>query len=743
MASELLSSKVRINEEAAKLPTVPGTSTSICAAIGITQRGPINQEVISTSFPDWLKTFGHLTSNADLWLAAMSFFENGGKDLRTVRVVHYTDITNAGTKTSAAATVNILNASASPSAAVVTGSISGPYNLEPGDTLLVDLDQAGSPTTVTFLATAGLKNNTGAATYALSNGQTLTLSVNGGPTQSVLFSTGSFVDIGAATPQEVVNVINASIVGAQASLPGSNVVRITSDTRGTGSTVNIIGGTGRTALAYTTGTGTNGTGNVVNIDAVTVTEIKTAVELAVAGVTVTNVGGAVRISTNATGDTRYVQVTAPSTADDELGIDNAVHRGGAGTAVNTLRADAKTDGTYGNNVRLIVADASSGDATEFDLRVEESGIIVERWPNLSMADTAPRYVETILNDLNTGSDLVVLTDLDVTGTQRPANGTYGPMTGGLDGLSDNGSIGDTDYIGSSVTRTGLRALDTDADIRILMAPGRATAALHLAMLSYAETTREMKMICILDPPANQSASQMISYVDDNGLRGLTEFGAIYWPRVGILNPNKSVLGNTDQITVAPSGLVAGMYARLDASKEGGVYEAPAGVGVGRLIGALSVENVAANDEAVRDLVYPKLINPIWKNGVVTVDGCRTLKADGNFPTIGERRGMIFIEQTCKAAMEKRRMRGNTPKSRQEAANEMEIFLRGEMRNDAFASTDPKTAFFVDVGAKLNPASVVRARKMIGRVGVATKSPAEFIVLSFSQDTRALDQELAA
>ena len=65
-----------------------------------------------------------------------------------------------------------------------------------------------------------------------------------------------------------------------------------------------------------------------------------------------------------------------------------------------------------------------------------------------------------------------------------------------------------------------------------------------------------------------------------------------------------------------------------------------------------------------------------------------------------------------------------------------------MKNGAFASNDPKTAFFVDFGAALNPPSVVFSRQVIGRIGLATAKPAEFIILRFSQDTRALEEELA-
>lgn len=60
-----------------------------------------------------------------------------------------------------------------------------------------------------------------------------------------------------------------------------------------------------------------------------------------------------------------------------------------------------------------------------------------------------------------------------------------------------------------------------------------------------------------------------------------------------------------------------------------------------------------------------------------------------------------------------------------------------------AEEEADKAFFVDVSDQLNTPSVIFAGKLIARVGLATNKPAEFIVLRISQDTRALEAELAA
>jgi phage tail sheath protein FI len=70
------------------------------------------------------------------------------------------------------------------------------------------------------------------------------------------------------------------------------------------------------------------------------------------------------------------------------------------------------------------------------------------------------------------------------------------------------------------------------------------------------------------------------------------------------------------------------------------------------------------------------------------------------------------------------------------------FLLIQMNNGAFPSKKPAKAFFVDVSEALNTPTVIFSGKLIARIGLATNKPAEFIILSISQDTRALDTTLS-
>lgn len=521
MSSQLLSSKVVIVEEPPQAPSIPAISTSIVGAVGITERGPVGVPTLVTSFEEFVDVFGTYTTNSDLTLAVDGFFQNGGQQLWVVRTVHYTDPTQALSKTSA----------------------SGSLTLK---------DRATTP-------------------------------------------------------------------------------------------------------------------------------------------------------------------------------------------LATLRVSGLWDGSYANALRAVIEAPTSGEATEFNFVVDDGGLSVETFPNVCMDSTQSNYIGTVINDPNQGSQLVHVDDLSSASAapaNMPALGTFGPLTGGSDGLA---GLVDADFMGNPAGKTGIRALDAVQELTILIVPGRATAAVHNAMLTYCEVTRDKATFAVLDPPANQSATDIVTYVQTTAaLLGLSEFGAIYWPRVLVSNPSSAVFGNVTELVVAPSGYLAGVYARVDGSTPGGVYIPPAGIVNGILQGVLGFEMDDVLDEAKRDLVFPKRINPltVYSGTPRHIDGARTLKGDGNFPTVAERRGVIFIEQSLKLGTLFAKHQNNTEALRATLSRTVTAFLVLQMKNGAFATTDPKTAFFVDFSDALNTPTVIDAGQVVGRIGLATAKPAEFIVLRFSQDTSA-------
>ncbi len=742
MSKALLSSKVVIEEEEPRVRTIQAVQTSIVASVGITERGPIATPVLVTSEPEFNAIFGRFTANSDLPHGVRGFFENGGQFLWIVRTVHFTDPAIPATATAVLATLTLQTAVTGPTAGSVLGTNTAPFVFTAAGTLVIDPDGVGDET-ATFDAAAATQTGSNTETFALSDGQTLTFGVNGGSVQTATFNTAEFVAIGAATALEVAAVINAETTGVQVDT-SAGAVRITTDRLGTAASIDTFGGTAAAALGFSGSEA--GSGDVADISAVTVAEIKTVVEADVvggSGVTVNDVSGAVQIVSNTTGVSSSITVNATSTMDTVIGVDNATHSGTTGAAVDTLRIDGKTEGSYANDISVRVEDATSGVAAEFNLIVIDDGIELETLPNMSMIDLDLRYVEGIVNDSSEESNLIAATDLDAVVAQRPANGTFGPLTGGDDGLV---GLVDADFIGSATGATGIRAYDQTQDINILIIPGQATSAIQNAMITYVEVTRDGTMFAILESPAGSSAVSVIAYFDVTAsLLGLSEFGAAYWPLVTVNNPTEAVFGTVATLNVTPSGHIAGIYARTDGARPGGIYDPPAGIEEGFIAGIVGFETDEVLDENKRDLVFPKRINILttFTGAPRHIDGSRTLKGNGNFPFVAQRRGAIFIEVSVKNGTQFARNKNNTPKLRRTVERTIRQFLLLQMKNEAFSSQDPDTAFFVEFSDKLNPASVSNAGQMIGRVGLAFNTPAEFLIIRFSRDTRALELELAS
>ena len=736
--AELLASKIVIQEEQPQLRNIPATKTAVIAAVGVAKMGPVGEAKFITSWDEYVRYFGDWTDEGELPMAIRGVYkQDPGAYVRVVRTVHYTNPASASTKTSVKASVTASGTTAVASAGQTTSVNAATWDLEPNQTLVVHCDEdVGGPDTATFTATRAVRSGSGLAIVDLT-GDDLTLKIDGGSEQTINF-TGA-----EASAQDVANTINATLLGGTA-VVNAGEVDIYSDKRGTDSSVEITGGSSLGEIGHSVGT-SSGTGNVADIDAVTFAELKSIVEAAVThpatGVTVTQEAtGEATIASNTTGVTSSVQAENTSTATG-FGFDNTLHYGSATSTSNVMTITGRYDGDYAHDLRAVIEDATNGEANYFNLKItDSSGVALEIFPNLQIAtSTDDDYCETVVNaDVDSGGSHY-FTVAAIT-TDRPDNATLTP-SGGDDGLT---GIADTDYLGDSAGGTGLHALDNYDDVTILTIPGQADSAIHNGMLTYCESTRNGTCFAVLDPPAGYSASQMVTYVKTTAaLKNTSEYGAIYWPRINVLNPDTTVYGSSDKITVPPAAWVAGVYSRTDDSQPGGVYQPPAGIERGRIYGCLDFETDEVLNESKRDLVFPENINPISQESGSPrfIDGAKCLKTDGNFPSVSERRGVIYIEGQVKSGTLFARHSNNDASLRARIFRTVYQFLKAQMNLGAFRTRDPETAFFVDVSDALNPPSVQFQNKVVGRVGLATQKPAYWVIFNFSQDTDALMEEI--
>ena len=739
--AQLISSKIVVFEEAPSLRTFPVIPTAVAAMQGVTEKGPVATATRHTSFDDWSDVYGGFIAASKTALIVEAYFNNGGRELWFSRVVHFNSILDTNTKTSVAAGITLSTPARAATAGTILSSRQAPFGFSPGDTLIVDVD-GGGDLTATFDAAPAVLTSVGTEPHALANGETLIFKIDGGVSQTVTFLTADFAAIGAATSAEVAFVINRDSFGVTASVVGGSVV-LTSDRQGTSSEVEVTGGTANVALAFSV-VAVFGTGDVAFIDSVTIAEIKTVVEADIAGLTVTDVSGRVRIDSNTTGVASSIQVSAVSTTDFLIGFDNVLHSGTNAGTFATLQVDGKYDGGYANVLRSAINSPSSGVVSEFNFSVVRNGVAVEVFPNVTMDDTLPNYIETVVNG-NGGSVLVKVTDLDAAttpGFQAPNTGQF-LLTGGVDGLV---GLADIDYIGSQAGQTGFFAFDQVQEIRILAVPDRPTAPVQNAAIDYAEVTRNGSMFVVVTLPDGQNTTQAVDFVVNTAnIKGKSEYSAVYHPGFNVVNPAPAIFGATDTVEVPNTGHVMGIYARTDGARDGGVYDEPAGTELGVVNGIVSLANNEVLDERKRDFIVGAHINPIATRPGLPffIDDSISLKRDGNFPTVAQRRGVIFIEISIQDGLEPFRLRPNDEQLRDEVERSIEAFLLIQFKNRAFRGTTPDTSYFVDASEEINTPVVIQAEQLIVRIGLATQRPARFLVLRFSQDLRDVEAELAA
>ena len=744
-------SEVKSKEVKPSARSLRSFDTDLLSINGVMLWGEVNQVTEVVDYDDFLDKYQGLMLNYETPVQVRQFFLGDGRKVLANRVVH---IDAAGVPVSAAKAANTYQTAAtSPSKATVLGTNAAPFALVNGDTLIGNVEGVGNQT-ATITAVAALLECANAENYALTNGWDLTLKIDGGAVQTIDFLTAEFVAIGAATAEEVAAVINAKIVGASATVTSAGTkVTITSDKLGTGSHVEITGGTANAAFGFITAI-QNGSGNVADVSSVTIAELKIIIEAAWtngSGVVVTDASGYVQIETVLAGVAGTILVDASSTADDELGLDNATHTGASGAAANTMKVWGKYyGGTIGNAITFDVTAASSAVAEQFDIVVYLNGVQVDTHANLTMDTTSVDYVATRLSHAATESMLIDVTDLSAVGTpteRRPANSAGNLLAGGDDGLA---LLDDADFIGYAASNTGWYAFSLTEEGDIYVCPDRATTAVYNALSTFLETVKNRTAIGIPDPTLGLDEDAAI--IAANALTPSEQLTAMPWPAIKIANPDKTVYGNDKTIIIKPSCSIAARMAANTQENLTHVATQPGNELFGRFINVTDVESTAVKSIVTRRKVTPHNINPIfagkdtqgtygvWLNDVQALD--RT----GNFISIGEIRLMALIRKDVIRYMESQRTTPNTERNRSADAKIIKTYMTNWVRRNALINSNVEDCFYVNTdpkGVGINNALVQEREEYKVLLAVATARSRRFIEVMFTRDQRAVEAALAA
>jgi phage tail sheath protein FI len=205
----------------------------------------------------------------------------------------------------------------------------------------------------------------------------------------------------------------------------------------------------------------------------------------------------------------------------------------------------------------------------------------------------------------------------------------------------------------------------------------------------------------------------------------TDFAAYYFPWIEVFDPISN-----GPVYTAPSGHIAGIYARVDNNR--GVHKAPANEPV---IGALGLKY--AISKAQQDGLNPEGVNCIRNlNGNLTVWGARTMGGDANadLKYINVRRTLLFIRKSIDQGTQWVVFEPNEPGLWQKITRNITAFLTNVWRSGALFGTTAQEAFYVKCDAETNPPELRDLGQVVTEIGVAIVRPAEFVIFRISQFT---------
>jgi tail sheath protein len=210
-------------------PTIVGAPTSVSGFLVRSPRGIPNIATPVRGFGDFVRNFDSYTTTFFGAHALRGFFENGGAEAYVVRIL------GSG---AAAARANLNDGAAAQTLRITAGRKGREDPGDWGNSLGVAI--ADHPRASTAVPAQIVSGN--AEPFALVDGDTLNVTVNGGAAIPIVFAAAQFSNIGAATAEEVAAAINRQSTALQAVATPNARVLLASSTPGPASRLDSIGG---------------------------------------------------------------------------------------------------------------------------------------------------------------------------------------------------------------------------------------------------------------------------------------------------------------------------------------------------------------------------------------------------------------------------------------------------------------------------------------------------------------------
>jgi phage tail sheath protein FI len=742
---EYLSPGVYVEEIDAGPQPIAAVATSTAGVVGVTRRGPATPTLV-TSYGDFVRNFGGPIAIPDettqsswatrgrYWNAAESvkaFFDEGGARLFFQRV--------------------------QPS-----GSQAAGRNFNGGLFALLTSDVSPTSRTLALSHLVTVAANSDLDLISAEDGSTLgTVTVASVDYASRVVTLTGDAGVSARSGRDVVRIIDVDT--------GRNALRI--DAASVGSwgnnlAVRLLANAGaRLTLSAAAGnqveTATTADGSAGDT-AITVTPVVGSLEattqpgfgvringrqrVVVTGVAAAGADVALTLGTSLSGDVpsgSSVQLLRTSVAAGNITVSGASRlypgaivqlEGLDGAEVLRVVSVAGSDVTLSSNPAGQYREGDGLTVLEADLSVRYRPVdgdeVVERFAGMRL--TRDGHPESLLRRVNAASRLVRVTagaDYDGTDLKSFPAVSTAPWAALQNGDDQLGGLSLGDFIGQNLgpgARTGIQALEDIDEVAIGFVPGIWHEDVRNALIIHCSTMADR--FAIIDPPPGLTVQEVQAYRSPID----TRFAALYYPWVRARDPRPS----GDELLIAPSGFVAGIYARVDVAR--GVFKAPANEVIRSIRGfEVSItkrEQDILNPQNINVLrFFPGRGNRVW--------GARVLTSDPSWRYVPVRRLFLMIEESIDEATQWVVFEPNDEPLWARVRQSVTRFLLMQWRLGALQGSTAAEAFFVACDRSTMSQAEIDAGQLICEIGIAPVKPAEFVIFRIQQKT--LDVTAAA
>ncbi|HEX8394228.1 MAG TPA: phage tail sheath subtilisin-like domain-containing protein, partial [Longimicrobium sp.] len=282
------------------------------------------------------------------------------------------------------------------------------------------------------------------------------------------------------------------------------------------------------------------------------------------------------------------------------------------------------------------------------------------------------------------------------------------------------------FIGDRSARKGIYALEAVDIFNLMCLPGVTDPGILADAAAYC---RERRAFLIVDAPRSAQTPDAMATLAAGTALPKTDRAAVYFPWVYVADPLK---GGKPRLS-APSGTIAGLYARTDATR--GIWKAPAGTEAS-LLGVQKTDYHLTDGE--NGVLNPRGVNAIRTfPGVGPVAwGARTLRGDDKLADewkyVPVRRLALYIEESLYRGTQWVVFEPNDEPLWAQIRLNLGAFMHNLFRQGAFQGKTPAQAYMVKCDADTTTQNDINLGVVNILVGFAPLKPAEFVIIRLQQ-----------